>query len=87
MELAAQLFGEGFFEVIVYCIVLIGPGLIVGLIVSVIQTATQVNEQTLSFLPRLLATYLTIILAGGWVLARLVDYITTLYKSIPGLIS
>lgn len=87
MELATQLFGEAFWLVITLCAVLIGPGLVVGLIVSVFQTATQINEQTLSFLPRLLATYLTLIILGGWALSKIVNFVQNLYQGIPGFIS
>ncbi len=87
MEIVTQIFGEAFWLVIVLCAALIGPGLVVGLIVSIFQTATQINEQTLSFLPRLLATYITIILLGGWALNRIITFVQDLYSSIPGLIS
>jgi flagellar biosynthetic protein FliQ len=54
--------------------VLVLPGMIVGLCVSIFQAATQINEQTLSFLPRLLVTLLTITLAGHWLCGTLMDF-------------
>ena len=47
---------------------------LVGLVVSVFQAATQINEQTLSFLPRLLTTLITVMVAGPWLLARLIEF-------------
>lgn len=60
--------------------------LIVGLIVSVFQAATQINEQTLSFIPKLVAVFLVIILAGPWLLSYATDYIRRLLESIPGIV-
>jgi flagellar biosynthetic protein FliQ len=60
--------------------------LLVGLVVSVLQAATQINEMTLSFIPKLLAMFVVLIFAGPWMLATLVDYVQRLFGSIPQLI-
>lgn len=60
--------------------------LVVGLIISVFQAATQINEQTLSFIPKLLAVFATLVIAGPWMLAQMLDYIRALFTSIPQLI-
>jgi flagellar biosynthesis protein FliQ len=73
-EMTLQFFGEGFMLVVLMVSVLVVPSLIVGLVVSVFQAATQINEQTLSFLPRLLTTLLTLLVAGPWLLTRLIDF-------------
>ncbi|MBL8481154.1 MAG: flagellar biosynthesis protein FliQ [Rhodocyclaceae bacterium] len=57
-----------------------------GLIVSIFQAATQINEMTLSFVPKLLVLFLTLVVAGPWMITILTDYIRRLYESIPGLI-
>jgi flagellar biosynthesis protein FliQ len=57
--------------------------LLVGLLVSVFQAATQINEMTLSFIPKLLAMFAVLIVAGPWMLSMLVDYMQRLYTSIP----
>lgn len=57
-----------------------------GLIVSIFQAATQINEATLSFVPKLIAVFVTLILAGPWMITVLTDYVQRLYGSIPGLI-
>ncbi|HEY9102582.1 flagellar biosynthesis protein FliQ [Chitinimonas sp.] len=61
-------------------------GLIVGLIISVFQAATQINEATLSFIPKLLVTFLVAVLAGPWMLSILMDYTVRLYQAIPTMI-
>jgi flagellar biosynthetic protein FliQ len=60
--------------------------LAVGLLVSIFQAATQINEATLSFIPKLLAIFAALILGGPWMLETLVDYIQRLYTSIPQMI-
>jgi flagellar biosynthetic protein FliQ len=60
--------------------------LIVGLIISIFQAATQINEQTLSFIPKLLAVFATLVIAGPWMLNQMLDYIRTLFMSIPQLV-
>jgi flagellar biosynthetic protein FliQ len=60
--------------------------LAVGLLVSIFQAATQINEMTLSFIPKLLAMFAALILAGPWMLETLVDFIQRLYGSIPQMI-
>lgn len=72
--------------VIVLTCVLLLPALAVGLLVSVFQAATQINEQTLSFIPKLLVTFIVLIIAGPWILNMLVEYMRTLISDIPGLI-
>jgi flagellar biosynthetic protein FliQ len=57
-----------------------------GLIVSIFQAATQINEGTLSFVPKLLTILLTLIFMGPWILTLLTDYMRRLYESIPSLI-
>jgi flagellar biosynthetic protein FliQ len=60
--------------------------LVVGLIVSIFQAATQINEQTLSFVPKLVATFITLVLAGPWMITQLTDFIRRLFESIPQMI-
>jgi flagellar biosynthetic protein FliQ len=60
--------------------------LITGLIISIFQAATQINESTLSFVPRLVAMFITMIVAGPWMLEVMIEYIRRLFTSIPGII-
>jgi flagellar biosynthesis protein FliQ len=60
--------------------------LVTGLLIGVFQAATQINEMTLSFIPKLVAMAATLILAGPWMLKLIVDYTRELFASIPGLV-
>ena len=60
--------------------------LVTGLVVSVLQAATQINEMTLSFIPKLLAMAAVLAITGPWMLRTLVEYTRGLFESIPGLI-
>jgi len=79
-------FGDAFWTVVLLVSAIILPGLGVGLIVAVFQAATQINEQTLSFLPRLIATLLTIMFLGAWALQILMDKFEYIFTNIPRLI-
>lgn len=78
---------EGLFVVIAIVAIILIPGLIMGLIVATFQAATQINEQTLSFLPRLVITLLCILFFGPWIIGKLVTYAQSLYMNIPYLIN
>ena len=60
--------------------------LIIGLLVGVFQAATQINEMTLSFIPKLIGMAATMVIAGPWMLKLIVGYTKELFESIPGLI-
>ena len=60
--------------------------LIIGLLVGVFQAATQINEMTLSFIPKLMGMAGTLVVAGPWMLKTIVGYTRELFESIPGLI-
>ena len=68
-------------------LVLLIPALLVGLLVSMFQAATQINEMTLSFIPKLIVTMLAMMIGGPWMLSLLVDYVRRLYENIPFLIN
>ncbi|MCJ1882838.1 MULTISPECIES: flagellar biosynthesis protein FliQ [Pseudomonas] len=85
-EVAVDLFREALWLTAVIVGVLVLPSLLVGLIVAMFQAATQINEQTLSFLPRLLVVLMTLIVLGPWLLRQLMEYTQSLITSIPTLI-
>ncbi len=64
---------------------LLAVGLLVGLVVGIFQAATSINEQTLSFIPKILANGLTMSLAGGWMINTMVDYTKSIFTRIPSL--
>ena len=61
--------------------------LVVGLVISVLQAATQINEPTLSFVPKVIATVAVLAVAGPWMLTVLVDYIRQALQSIPAMVT
>ncbi len=62
---------------------ILGLGLLVGLVISIVQATTQINEQTLSFLPKLTAMMLGLLLFGPWMLTNLIDFTRHLLLSLP----
>lgn len=85
-ETVLDIIREALWLIVLLAVVIIGPGLVIGLVVSTFQAATQINEQTLSFLPRLLVTLLVIIVMGPWMLTTLLDHANGLISRIPYLI-
>ena len=60
--------------------------LVTGLVISIFQAATQINEMTLSFVPKLVAIFVTLVLAGPWMITVLTDFMRRLIESIPSMI-
>lgn len=85
-EVAVEIVREALYLILLMVTVIITPSLIIGVIVSVFQAATQINEQTLSFLPRLLVTLAVIIVMGPWMVQQLIEYFERLVTNIPMLI-
>ncbi len=71
---------------LVLMLLLLIPALAVGLLISLFQAATQINEMTLSFIPKLLVTVGVLIFAAPFIIRLLMDYTLRLYESIPGTI-
>ena len=57
----------------------------VGLVISIFQAATQINEATLSFIPKLVGIFIALIVAGPWMLSVMLDYMREIFTSIPGM--
>ncbi|MCL9776503.1 MULTISPECIES: flagellar biosynthesis protein FliQ [Vibrio] len=85
-EMTVTLFSNAIWLIINMVMVLVLPGLGVGLIIAIFQAATQIQEQTLSFLPKLLATLLMVIFAGHWMLRKIMELFDYLFHNIPGMI-
>lgn len=85
-DLAIDLVRDAVYIILMLVTLILVPGLLVGLLVSIFQAATQINEQTLSFLPRLLVTLFVIIAAGPYMMTKILDYAERLWTSIPILI-
>ncbi|MGE0809751.1 MAG: flagellar biosynthesis protein FliQ [Immundisolibacter sp.] len=77
-------------EALWMCLLLAGGPLlamlVVGLVIGMLQAATQINEMTLSFVPKLAAMAVLLVITGPWLLQTLVDYTQRLVTSIPGMI-
>ena len=86
-EIFVDILRDALFLVILLVSAVIIPSLIVGLIVAVFQAATSINEQTLSFWPRLIVTLLALILGGHWLVQKLMDFTIRLIGSIPSVVS
>lgn len=86
MDTAGDIMASGIHLVLVISAVAIIPSLIVGLCVSIFQATTQINEQTLSFLPRLVVTLGVLIFAGKWMLTQLVDFTVQIFHHAAALV-
>jgi flagellar biosynthetic protein FliQ len=71
---------------VVLILIVLLPALFVGLLVAMFQAATQINEMTLSFIPKLLVTLAVLIIAGPWMLQTLLDFTRRIFNNIPMLI-
>jgi flagellar biosynthetic protein FliQ len=60
--------------------------LVIGILVSLVQAATQINEATLTFIPKLIGVCLVLLLLGSWMLQQIVTFTTNLFNSLPGLV-
>ena len=76
--MVGDIFSNALYLVLSVVVIIIVPSLVIGLAVSTFQAATQINEQTLSFLPRLVVTLLAIIMFGPWAVGALMDYTLSL---------
>lgn len=76
---------EALLHVVLISAPMLGLGLIVGLGVSIVQTATSIQDQTLSFVPKILAVLLAVALFGSWMMRMLMDYMIKLIMMLPDL--
>lgn len=86
MEIAGDIMAGAIMLVLLVSVVAIVPSLLVGLVVSIFQATTQINEQTLSFLPRLVVTLLVLVLAGKWMLIKLTDFTVEIFHQAARLV-
>jgi flagellar biosynthetic protein FliQ len=85
-DVAVDLVSQALRLIMFIVAVLVVPGMIVGLLIGLFQAATQINEQTLSFLPRLMVTLLAIALAGHWAVGKLMDFCVQVFRQAPLLV-
>lgn len=77
------IFQQALEVIMVLTMITLIPALMVGLLVSMFQAATQINEMTLSFIPKLLVTLMTLMIAGPWMLRLILEYTSQLIRDIP----
>ena len=80
-----NLMRAGIMQVFILIAPVLGAALIIGLIVAIFQATTSIQEQTLTFLPKMLTILAVLALLGGWMFAELRDYAITLFRTIPRL--
>ncbi|MFT6734745.1 MAG: flagellar biosynthetic protein FliQ [Polaribacter sp.] len=85
-EVVVEVFRGALYLIILIVSAVVVPGLIIGLVVAIFQAATSINEQTLSFLPRLIMTLSVLMYLANWIFSSLIGFTTELYLSIPELI-
>jgi flagellar biosynthesis protein FliQ len=74
---------QALFVLLMVAAPILGVVLVVGVVISVLQAATQINEATLSFVPKILAAVATLAIAGPWMITQLVEYIQRMLQAIP----
>jgi flagellar biosynthetic protein FliQ len=82
-EVFVEILRESMFMVILLVSAVILPSLVVGLVVAVFQAATSINEQTMSFLPRLIVTLLALSWGGNWLVTKVMDFTYHMVELIP----
>lgn len=80
-DIAIQLGRDALFMVMLVSAPMLGLGLIVGVAVSIFQATTQIQEQTLVFVPKIIATFVAILIFGPWILGMIVDFTRDLFSS------
>jgi len=80
--LVIKIMRESLMTVLIVSAPILGVGMFVGLIISIIQTTTSIQEQTLTFVPKIVAIFLTIILLGSWMIRVLVNYTNNIFMLI-----
>ncbi len=86
-DVVIQIGQEALLIVLLVSAPMLGLGLIVGLAVSVFQATTSIQEQTLAFIPKIIAVFVAILIFGPWMLRIMVEYFTSIFVNLPGYIS
>ena len=81
-ETVIDILREALWMIVLLASLIIGPGLVIGLVVSTFQAATQINEQTLSFVPKMAIVIVTMALMSGFMLSTMTDYFTHIFDTI-----
>ena len=82
-DLVIQIGQEALMIVLIICSPMLGFGLSVGLLVSVFQATTSIQEQTLAFIPKIIAVFVAILIFGPWMLSIMVEFCTGIFTNLP----
>ena len=82
-DVVIQLGQEALMMVLLISAPMLGLGLLVGLAVSIFQTTTSIQEQTLAFIPKIIAVFVAILVFGPWMLRLMVEYVTNILVNLP----
>lgn len=85
-DLAIQVGRDALFMVMLISAPMLGLGLLVGILVSIFQAITQIQEQTLSFIPKIIAVFVAVVVFGPWMLSLMIDYTRDLFINLPQMI-
>ena len=85
-DLVIHLGQEALMMVMLISAPMLGLGLLVGLLVSVFQATTSIQEQTLAFIPKIIAVFVAVLVFGPWMLRLMVDYVANILINLPGYI-
>ena len=86
-DLVIQMGQEALMVVLLVCAPMLGLGLSVGLMVSIFQATTSIQEQTLAFIPKIIAVFVAILIFGPWMLRIMVEFFTGVFVNLPMRIS
>lgn len=85
-DLAIQVGRDALMMVMLVSAPMLGLGLLVGVLVSIFQAITQIQEQTLSFVPKIVAVFVAVLMFGPWMLSLMVDYTREVFLHLPQMI-
>ncbi|MCA1064541.1 flagellar biosynthesis protein FliQ (plasmid) [Rossellomorea sp. AcN35-11] len=81
-QMVLKMAEQGVYTILIVSLPILGLALAVGLMVSIFQATTQIQEQTLAFIPKIVAVFVGIIFLGPWMLSRLIDYSTNIFSNL-----
>lgn len=85
-DMAIQIGRDALMMVMLVSAPMLGLGLVIGVLVSIFQATTQIQEQTLAFIPKILAVFVAVLVFGPWMLSLMVDYTRMLFLNLPQMI-
>lgn len=85
-DFAVQVIYQGVTTILMVSLPIVGVGLLVGFLVSLFQAVTQIQEQTLTFVPKVVSVLLMVAFTSPWIISMMVDFTTTLWSTIPNMV-